>query len=68
MTTTVMSNFHKSFGDFDAHLMLGTTSENTEITAKITGDTTLLRQVLSALIIFPMTINFLRMVRLKNVL
>ena len=25
-----MSNFHKSFGDFDAHLMLGTTSENTK--------------------------------------
>jgi ferric enterobactin receptor len=31
ITTTVMSNFHKSFGDFDAHLMLGSTSENTEI-------------------------------------
>lgn len=30
ITTTVMSNFHKSFGDFDAHLMLGTTSENTK--------------------------------------
>jgi TonB-linked SusC/RagA family outer membrane protein len=28
ITTTVMSNFHKSFGDFDTHLMLGTTSEN----------------------------------------
>jgi ferric enterobactin receptor len=31
ITTTVMSNFHKSFGDFDTHLMLGTTSENTEV-------------------------------------
>jgi ferric enterobactin receptor len=31
ITTTVMSNFHKSFKDFDAHIMLGTTSENTEI-------------------------------------
>ena len=30
ITTTVMSNFHKSFGDFDAHVMLGTTSENTK--------------------------------------
>jgi TonB-linked SusC/RagA family outer membrane protein len=28
ITTTVMSNFHKRIGDFDAHLMLGTTSEN----------------------------------------
>ncbi len=32
ITTTVMSNFHKAFGDFDTHLMLGTTAENTEIT------------------------------------
>ncbi|MDB5198563.1 MAG: SusC/RagA family TonB-linked outer membrane protein [Chitinophagaceae bacterium] len=31
ITTTVMSNFHKKFGDFDTHLMLGTTSENTLI-------------------------------------
>lgn len=31
ITTTVMSNFHKTFGDFDTHLMLGTTSENTQI-------------------------------------
>jgi ferric enterobactin receptor len=31
ITTTVMSNFHKSFGDFDTHLMLGTSSENTEM-------------------------------------
>jgi ferric enterobactin receptor len=31
ITTTVMSNLHKSFGDFDTHLMVGTTSENTEI-------------------------------------
>jgi len=30
ITTTVMSNFHKTFGDFDTHLMLGTTSESTE--------------------------------------
>lgn len=29
ITTTVMSNFHKTIGDFDTHLMLGTTSENT---------------------------------------
>ena len=29
ITTTVMSNFHKKFGDFDTHLMLGTTSEDT---------------------------------------
>ena len=29
ITTTVMSNFHKTFGDFDTHLMLGTTSEDT---------------------------------------
>lgn len=30
ITTTVMSNFHKTFGDFDAHLMVGTSSENTK--------------------------------------
>ena len=30
ITTTLMSNFHKTFGDFDTHLLLGTTSENTE--------------------------------------
>ncbi|HWC54698.1 MAG TPA: SusC/RagA family TonB-linked outer membrane protein [Chitinophagaceae bacterium] len=30
-TTTVMSNFHKTFGDFETHIMLGTTSENTHI-------------------------------------
>lgn len=28
-TTNVMSNFHKRFGDFETHLMLGTTSEDT---------------------------------------
>ena len=28
ITTTFMSNFHKSFGDFDAHLMVGTTQES----------------------------------------
>ena len=31
VTTTAMSNFHKTFGDFDTHLMVGTTSENTEV-------------------------------------
>jgi hypothetical protein len=25
-----MSNFHKTFGDFDTHLMVGTSTENTE--------------------------------------
>jgi ferric enterobactin receptor len=30
VTTTVMTSFHKTFGDFDTHLMLGTTSESTE--------------------------------------
>ncbi|GAB3008392.1 SusC/RagA family TonB-linked outer membrane protein [Niabella terrae] len=30
ISTTLMSNFHKKFGDFDTHLMLGTTSESTE--------------------------------------
>jgi TonB-linked SusC/RagA family outer membrane protein len=34
ITTTVMSNFHKTFGDFDAHLMLGTTSENTRTSSQ----------------------------------
>ena len=29
VTTTVMTNFHKTFGDFDTHLMLGTTAEST---------------------------------------
>jgi ferric enterobactin receptor len=29
VTTTVMTNFHKTFGDFDTHIMLGSTSENT---------------------------------------
>lgn len=29
ITSTLMSNFHKTFGDFDTHLMLGTSSENT---------------------------------------
>jgi len=28
ITTTVMTNFHKSFGNFDTHLLLGTTSED----------------------------------------
>jgi len=30
VTSTVMTNFHKTFGDFDTHLMLGSTTENTE--------------------------------------
>lgn len=30
VSTTVMTNFHKRAGDFDGHLMLGTTAENTE--------------------------------------
>jgi ferric enterobactin receptor len=29
-TTTVMSNFHRTFGNFETHLMLGTTAENTD--------------------------------------
>lgn len=29
-TTTLMSNWHKTFGDFDTHIMLGSTTENTE--------------------------------------
>ncbi|MBS1920776.1 MAG: SusC/RagA family TonB-linked outer membrane protein [Bacteroidetes bacterium] len=31
ITTTVMSNWHKTFGDFETHLMVGTSSENTLI-------------------------------------
>ncbi|MBS1639678.1 MAG: SusC/RagA family TonB-linked outer membrane protein [Bacteroidetes bacterium] len=34
ITTTFMTNFHKTFGSFDTHLMLGTTSENTEINSQ----------------------------------
>ncbi|MDQ7948354.1 MAG: SusC/RagA family TonB-linked outer membrane protein [Pedobacter sp.] len=34
LTTTLMSNFHHTFGDFDAHLMLGGTSENTQTTSQ----------------------------------
>ena len=34
ITTTVMTNFHKTFGAFDTHLMLGTTSENTNIVSQ----------------------------------
>lgn len=30
LTNTLMSNFHRAFGDFDTHLMLGGTSENTQ--------------------------------------
>jgi TonB-linked SusC/RagA family outer membrane protein len=33
-TTTVMSNWHKTFKGFDTHLMLGTTAENTDITSQ----------------------------------
>ncbi|HEY9340838.1 MAG TPA: SusC/RagA family TonB-linked outer membrane protein, partial [Hanamia sp.] len=35
ITSTLMSNFHKTFGDFDTHLMLGTSSENTLITNQV---------------------------------
>lgn len=31
ITTTLMTNLHKTFGDFDTHLLLGTTTENTNI-------------------------------------
>jgi ferric enterobactin receptor len=34
LTTTVMTNFHKKFGDFDTHLMLGNTTENTDIASQ----------------------------------
>lgn len=34
ITTTVMTNFHKTFGDFETHLMLGTTSENNLTTSQ----------------------------------
>lgn len=34
ITTTVMSNFHKTFGDFETRLMVGTTSENTEVVSQ----------------------------------
>lgn len=30
LTTTLMSSFHKTFGDFEAHLMLGGTTESNE--------------------------------------
>jgi ferric enterobactin receptor len=30
ITSTVMTNFHKTFGAFETHLMLGTTAENTK--------------------------------------
>ncbi|OQP49505.1 SusC/RagA family protein [Niastella koreensis] len=33
-TTTLMSNWHKTFKGFDTHLMLGTTSENTDGTSQ----------------------------------
>jgi ferric enterobactin receptor len=34
ITTTVMSNMHKTFGDFDTHLMVGTSSEDTKTTSQ----------------------------------
>ena len=34
ITTTEMTNFHKTFGDFDAHLMLGNMTENTTTTVQ----------------------------------
>ena len=34
ITTTVMTNFHKTFGAFDTHLMLGTTTEDTKTTSQ----------------------------------
>jgi TonB-linked SusC/RagA family outer membrane protein len=34
ITTTVMTNFHKTFKGFDTHLMLGSTSENTELVSQ----------------------------------
>ncbi len=32
ITTNVMSNFHKTFGDFDLNLLVGTTTEATKTT------------------------------------
>ena len=34
ITTTVMTNLHKTFGNFETHLMLGSTSENTQISSQ----------------------------------
>jgi len=34
ITTTEMTNFHKTFGDFDTHLMLGNMTENTTTTTQ----------------------------------
>ncbi|HVU58317.1 MAG TPA: SusC/RagA family TonB-linked outer membrane protein [Puia sp.] len=34
VTTIVMTTLHKTFGDFDTHLMMGTTSENTNIVSQ----------------------------------
>jgi ferric enterobactin receptor len=34
MTTTVMTNFHKTFGDFQTHLMLGNMTDNTQTTVQ----------------------------------
>lgn len=34
ITTTVMTNFHKTIKGFDTHLMLGTTSENTDLVSQ----------------------------------
>ena len=35
INTNLMTNFHKVFGDFDTNLLLGTTTENTEIYNRI---------------------------------
>jgi len=34
VTTTVMTNFHKTFGDFETHLMAGSTTESTTIVSQ----------------------------------
>src|SRR6185437_13068472 len=34
ITTTLMTNFHKTFGDFDTHLMLGNMTDNTTTTVQ----------------------------------
>jgi TonB-linked SusC/RagA family outer membrane protein len=34
LTTMLMSNFHKKFGDFETHVMVGTTSERTDLVSQ----------------------------------
>lgn len=34
LTTMIMSNFHKKFGDFETHVMVGTTSERTDLASQ----------------------------------